>query len=304
MRGLFYLLIFLQFNNLISQNLKQIEGSWIKKNLTEEDKKSPLKYTFTKNKLYISTKYTYLGREYDLKIKNNHIYLPFITLFIEQLDDENLKVVEINSGDFKSKYTPIIFIREETYLRNINLKECAFYVKDQDTIYKDYKSCYATMNKYIDYSDISLKYTFDNSSQWFVYATYVIDENGNVNDINVLHHVDKKIDKEIYNRISATNKKWKTHKIGGKSIKIQSNIIYGNQFHNEYADNFIFAMNFIEKNSFEDAIIALKKCRELIVNKANIDYHLYLTYQKIGRKKEAEIHKSYVLKSTLSYLLN
>lgn len=63
----------------------------------------------------------------------------------------------------------------------------------------------------------------ENGIQGKVYIGFVVDENGNINDVILLRGVDKSLDNEAL-RVVRSMPKWKPGKQGGKAVKVRFNV--------------------------------------------------------------------------------
>jgi protein TonB len=75
------------------------------------------------------------------------------------------------------------------------------------------------LSTHVNYPEIAQ----ENGIQGKVYVSFVIDENGNIRNVNILRGVDKSLDSESI-RVVQSMPKWKPGKQRGKAVKVQFNV--------------------------------------------------------------------------------
>ena len=78
----------------------------------------------------------------------------------------------------------------------------------------------------VNYLAVNVKYPLiaqENGIEGKVYVSFVIDENGNVYDVNILRGVDASLDNEAL-RVVKGMPKWSPGKQGGKPVKVRYNV--------------------------------------------------------------------------------
>jgi len=126
--------------------------------------------------------------------------------FVSGVDDENI----FDIGDF---------IFNDTKDKNDIKDEFFVFVEEMPEFPGGEKALLNYLATHINYPAIAQ----ENGIKGKVYVSFVIDENGNINNVTLVRGVDKSLDNEAL-RVIRSMPKWKPGKQRGKPVKVQFNV--------------------------------------------------------------------------------
>jgi hypothetical protein len=335
MRVIFLYILLCITINCISQIDKNLFGSWIKIEVESYDGKvfekmgdeslSFLKYTFYNNgNLSISVHYTSDGIIQKYLIRNNLVELSFGKKFqIEKIDSDSLIIVELQDENITKKSIRNKFIREQKYLDLLALAPDDKVVIDNDTAYIESEKLYPRFrNK--DFRDHNqfLNNCIENTlkKDIYAYATCVISPDGKINNINILHHVNKSFDNKIINAIKMTKGMWVLPMLNGKCVSIvkiiEIRITYSGgdrvdysklddlgEYSMEYYENFNLVGRSMLNKDYIKALEYIAEGEDLRPNEPNFLFLKYLCYKEMGNNELSTENLNLLKETPLKYLV-
>ena len=139
-------------------------------------------------------------------IVDNDKQVDDIEMFFEKIDDPSS--IDLNNFIFQNSNNPID--KEEEIV--IIAEEMPEFPGGERAL--------------VNYLAVNVKYPLiaqENGIKGKVYVSFVIDENGNVYDVNILRGVDASLDNEAI-RVVKGMPKWSPGKQGGKPVKVRYNV--------------------------------------------------------------------------------
>lgn len=321
-----------------SQTNKLILGSWIKTKMETVDKKiTPLiekrdkvfiKYTFKNDgQVYFTNTYNEIGYRNKYSLSNNIIDLSFNKLKIESIDSQNLVLIELEDNQITPNSTKIYLTKENIYLDQIPIKPNDFYVVNNDTIYYECPKVYPVFNNNTQPDlNMFLQVNVEGLSKGkeaFAYATFIINSDGKISEINLHHHINKSYDKNLLKAISKTESFWVSPVVNGKKVKVLKEIEFmylefpgvsqtgddlilqhkNNIYSLDYRSNFKNAIKLVKNDDNKAALDFFSKCLNLTPDKSNILYQMSLCYEKLNDTENRNKYINETMKSNLNYLI-
>jgi hypothetical protein len=321
------------FTNIYCQSENLILGTWIKADLKSNNKEinqftDYLKYTFRpNNKFYLSTDRKSLGFESDYKIDGKTLQLSFNKQAILKLDKDSLIIQDSNK---KGEITTIYFIRKEMYLKN-SINQNDYLLKDKNTVYFESELIFPTFKNrnYKSAHEFITHKVKGNSSdrEEFSFATFIIDTTGQVSEIKIFHHINKKYDLNVIDAIKKTDGMWVLPIINGKKVPILKmwEILYykmpnGNElggrnsnvvmymskpekFNKRYTLFFSEGVKQYLKKNYKSALNFFKRCKNLTSYKLNSVIQIANCYKELGENDEYNKIKKTIENSKLDYTI-
>ncbi|AXT20871.1 hypothetical protein D7030_11080 [Flavobacteriaceae bacterium AU392] len=344
MRRLKYYFVFLQLIAFINvAKAQSILGSWVRIKMEtyqggittqlEETNKNYLKFHFKDGKnLSISTHYATNSSNSpstQYRIKNNILEFGFDRKYlIEKIDAINLVIVEFEDGELAPNSIKSIFIREQKYLDKLPLAIEDIIIGKNDTLYIESKKLYPQF-KTID-PDFHAHLSNQMNSYYpvgenYFFATFNIHPDGEIDQIKILHHINKSTDKKAMKAIKASGKMWSLPKLNGKKVTIIKFIedryvkkrgndiskisfnklshVQNSKYSPEYLYNFHFLARNLLNNEYKKALEFISKLEEIKPNEANLYYLKYLCYLELGDEQKSNENLLLLKKSKLRYLV-
>jgi hypothetical protein len=221
MKHLLPLLLLLATTHLFAQKDK-IQKSWIKtsvENLSNRPTQPDTlytRYTFEKNDLNISFSpcWNYITQTWSIKDKN--LSLGFDNYIIETLNDTALTIAL--EGFRRYKFLSESYLSSK--LENLDsigdykgklLFKANNYITPRYTGKGDFR---ALIEKGVKgYQVVKASYFL---------ATFIVTEEGNIENVKVVKSISESFDKEIVNQLLKTSKKWKPASFNGKPIQTEA----------------------------------------------------------------------------------
>ena len=319
-----------------SQNTSNLNGSWVlekKSNAldSEIDEQAEtdidyLKFTFASPNLLDMTKNYKANLHFQkYSLKNEIIKLQFGRKFlIEKLTKKELVLVELENKRINTKSVRYWFIKEQLYLDKLPLKAGDSLLINGDFVYRSSKKLYPkfTNKKYPDfhiYMDTHIKDGYENGENFYL-ATFTLQPNGKIDNINIFHHVNKEQDKSIISAIKNSEGMWKLPKLNNKGVpilhfiedrvnkkKTQNLLDFTPHTFKKYSDfyytNFHKAILSIQQGNYNEALKYIAICESINPNEPNLIFHKIKCYEKTGNVQKSYENKESLKNTKLRYLL-
>ena len=336
-KGAFFTFFLLMFSDqTCGQVNKNIIGSWINTETesfnerlepdTRKVAESYLKYNFINNsKVDITTNYQSNARYQNYSIKKNILRIENNrSLLIEKIDSESMVLVELENEIITANSIRYHFAKEQIYLDRLPLASEDIIVNSHDTIYMESKKLFPQF-KNKNFPDFHLyvqSYVKDSYSggELYCHASFNIHPNGKISEINILHHVSETYDARLAKAIKESEGMWSIPKLNGKEVIIVK--VYDDRdimprktslfdftpltfkkYTSEYIKKFnTLARTLLAKNYLK-ALEYISECEKIIGRENNLLFLKYLSYDKSGNNKMAEVYLDLVQKSDLKYLI-
>lgn len=317
-----------------SQLKKQILGTWVKVKMENLEKqvtpeilnrnKQFTKYIFEKNNnLFVSLNANEKGNLLKYKIEKNVLNLGFNKFEIEKINRNNLVLVEFINNRKRKNSIRTYYLKEGFYLKQLAINNDDTLTRNDAILYFESDKVYPKF-KNADYGDVKefIQPFVEGISQnqnSFSYATFIIDTKGNVNDVQIHHHINKDYDKRLEKAIKRTKGMWVSPVVNGKTVPVVKNISFNyiqfpdfkkkgnkliiegkNSFSKSFKVKFKDAVKLYLKNEFEKSLNLLD---EINSTNASITYLKRNIYNKIGDTTNFQLTSKKLEKSKFSYLI-
>ena len=323
---------------LYGQNRRIPIGTWIKTNMEsysgnsstiiEERNKTYLKYTFEKNnQMFISSDEQDKGSLLKYTFKRGIIDLGFNKYKIEQFTGNELVLIEYSGKNPLSNSTRIFLKREQFYLDSLQVDSDATFLKGTETIYFESKKVYPKFihKKASNLNDFLQPYleNLTNDKEHFVYANFIVDTKGEVSDIQIHHHINKKFDKGLKKAIRLTSGKWEAPIINKKKVRVLKEIeIHYIEFpkmkkqngdlvispskliSDEYIVNFKMAVQEYYLGKFSTALEKLPRRFNIESQKMNLAYFKSIVYKALDDNDNYEKYRMQLKGTKFRYLID
>jgi tetratricopeptide (TPR) repeat protein len=285
-----------------------------------------LRYTFKNDGLmYLSSSSNFTGMPQKFFLNNDIISLPFIKLKIESIDSINLVLIELIDNEITQNSVRYYLMREEALLDQFPLNREDYFVKDDDTIYFETSKVFARieLEKYNEFS----KYLHESlgqipqESDYYIFASFILDTDGKISGIRIHHHVDKAFEKSLTKALLGTEGQWEVPLLNGKKVKVLKHIEYlyrtlpfegvetlligqdSKVYPIDFCMIFNDAVKLAYRNQYQSALDDFKKCLDLTSNQASTYYQMGLCYKNLNDSANYYKCMEEVKKSKLKYLL-
>jgi len=329
-------LLFLTYS--YSQNITSLKGAWILEtkanalktkldNKPKSDTKlSYLRFTFAKpNLIDITNNYSANLHFQKYSRINNIITLQFGRQFlIEKSTTNELVLVELENNQISAESVRYWFIREQLYLDKLPLKANDSLLINGAFVYRSSKKLYPKFanKKHPDfhiYMDTHIKSDFEIGENFYL-ASFILQPNGRISNIEIFHHVNKAQDKKIKRAIKNSEGMWELPVLNDKKVPIlhfiedrfnkkkTQNLLdvtphTFREYNDIYYENFHKVVLNIQQENYEEALKYIAICENVNSNNPNLIFHKIRCYEKTGEIQRA-IEAKKILKSTkLEYLL-
>ncbi|MDI1256562.1 MAG: hypothetical protein PSV16_10715 [Flavobacterium sp.] len=320
---------------------EKLIGTWIKTKIEALDGQYSdaglmqdatfLKYTFLNDgTIYISTSPDAYGDEdrYFLEA-NGVIVFHYFSMQIESLTENDMVLIQLDNFKIPDNATKVHFVREEEYLRRQQFYPNEYAVRDNDTIYKSGEKAYVTFKdkstNFWGFLRDNLEEVVPPKKAEFALATFVVNADATVDNVEIWHHVSQKYDDKIKTLIKQTSNGWITHPINGKGVKvwkpfyIKLNVLKKvritesltlttidetKKFPQDYFSQYVQAIFLIDEGLWSDAISVLLNCIGLTKNPLNVYYQLSICYGHVNNPELEQFYSDQLKKTPLAYLIS
>lgn len=324
---------------IFSQDTSKLNGTWIVEasakaldSSIDKTNKSHhsltyLKFTFKESSLIDIANHYAANTHFQKFLLKNKI-ITFSTgrqFLIEKLNAEELVLVELEQGKIGVNSIRYWFVREQIYLDKLPLKANDSISINGKIVYRASKKLYPKFKhkKYPDfhiYMDNSIKNNYKAGENFYL-ASFVINPDGKIDNIKILHRVNEKQDKKILRAIKRSEGMWTLPKLNGNNVPILHFIedrVYKEKktttlnftpytfkkYSNSYYKSFHQAMLHIQLKKYKEAIKHISYCERIYANEPNLIYHKMVCYQKLGNPNKAKECRDLLKQTQLKYLLN
>ncbi|MBO3698231.1 hypothetical protein [Roseivirga sp. E12] len=330
---IFSLAIAFQFSSVHAQKQKDILGSWVRVNSGEGlslktavqsgKEEDYLKLQFDKDgKLKIYGTYRANGISTDYKFKRGKLTYGFDRAFnIDAYSDSSLVLSEEGSS---SKH---YYLREKTFLKGLPINETDWYSNKENRVYFASKKLYPQFitQKYPDfhlYVHNAAKASY-NLGPNYLFATFSIQPDGSITDVELWHHVNQEADEKIVEAIQNSSQRWKLPLLESRGVAINMYVddsfvkrgrsenleisLTPNEVFANNADAYTYGilsfMKALKRQEYESALESIGICEMIKPNEPNLIYLRYLLAKARGDSKSMEEYQEQLSLSSLSYLL-
>lgn len=334
-KTLFIILFQLSLTFSVAQQSQLLLGTWIKthietNNLQIAADTKYLKYTFENDgKFYLSTDYDEKGIDYGYKLIGNILVLNDNKLNIISLEKDYLVLEDISNTN---EPIEIYFTKKSKLFTENTVDQNDFYMSGNDSIYFESELIYPEFekinNKTSDGFILSnMAGLVTGKEETYCFATFVVNPDGQISNINVLHHINSKYDTNLIKAIEKTNGKWTSPFVNGKKVKVLKEIAYHNhkmpntpsiatnnnkfnrietqadKFHIKYKLFYKEAIKQYLRGNMKSALNFFMRCENLTDEKINTIIGMSKCYQELNDSVNYQNSLNKIRESKFSYIL-
>lgn len=334
-KTLFIILFQLTLTCSIAQQHQLLLGTWIKTKLETNNSQTAadtkyLKYTFENNgKFYLATDYDEKGNEYRYKLIGDILAINDNKLNIISLENDYLVLEDIGDAKYPIK---IYFTKKSKLLTENTIGQKDYYISGNDTIYFESELIYPEFekrnNKTSDGFILSNMVGFVNGKEeTYSFATFVVNPDGQISNIDILHHINSKYDSNLIKAIEKTNGMWTSPSVNGKKVKVLKEIAYHNhkmpnlpslatnnnkfnrietqadKFHAKYKLFYKEAIKQYLRGDMKSALNLFNRCENLTDEKINTIIGMSKCYQELNDSANYQNSINKIRESKFSYIL-
>ncbi|MFY0592795.1 hypothetical protein [Roseivirga sp.] len=324
----------------VAQKKGHIIGSWVRVgqgiNSASEsafdsiNKDVYLKLHFQKDKiLKIYGSYAANGIETAYMFRKGKITYGFNRIFeVESYSDTTLVLIEWETGKVKERMARQYYLKEKVFLDRLAIENGDFFLNEADTTYFSSKKLYPQFQT-IEYPDFHLyvhnaaKEVYNNGPN-YMFASFSIEPDGLVKDIEIWHHISKEADASVVLAIQNSTGRWQMPLLNDKDVTVNMHIddsyvkrekrqgqkiaLSQNEMFVNSADAYRNSMLRIVRNfkleDYERALKYIDICEQIAPEEPNLLYLRYKVYLAMNNELESSRYLELIKLSRLNYLVD
>ncbi|HEY9169315.1 MAG TPA: hypothetical protein VIN72_07505 [Lutibacter sp.] len=334
-KTLFIILFQLAITSVVAQQRQLLLGTWIKTHLETNNSQIAadtkyLKYTFENDgKFYLSTDYDDKGIEYRYKLIGDILELNDNKLNIISLENDYLILEDIGETNDPIK---IYFTKMSKLLSENTISQNDYYMRDNDTIYFENELIYPEFekknNKTSDgYILSKMVGQINGKEESYSFATFIVNTNGQISNIDIMHHIGNKYDSNLIKAIEKTNGMWTSPTINGKKVNVLKEITYhypkipnlpstvtknykfirvetqAEKFQTKYQLFYKEAVKQYLRGNMKSALNLFMRCENLTDEKINTIIGMNKCYKELNDSENYQNSLNKIQESKFSYIL-
>ncbi|MEO9513245.1 MAG: hypothetical protein ABJN84_13635 [Flavobacteriaceae bacterium] len=336
-RKIFIHTFFLAITFSHAQLSNEILGTWIKtkvenleKGVTPEINRRNTfftKYTFeNKNNLFVSLDPNEKGNLVKYKIEGSILNIGFIKFEIEKIEDNQLVLVELINNRKNENSIRTYYLKEGYFLNQLPIDKDDILTNNGASLYFESERVYPKFKNKdnADVKDFIQPFVEGKShnENTFANASFIIDIDGSISEVQIFHHINKKFDEALEKAIKRTKGMWISPIVNGKKVRVMKSISFNyieypdikwkgdslsikkkNNFSDSFKDRFKHAVKLFLKDDFEKSLNLLNEMGAVESTNFSITSLQRNIYKKTGDTTNFDLATKKLEQSKFSYLL-